>query len=223
MIIRPRRARPDTYTKLLIKAFGANGSTTFKDFSQSGHVITAGGNAQMSTTQAKFPPVSMGFDGTGDYLTVPDSDDWNFGSGNFTIDFWVRFNSATGPQSFFYHETDSNNRYWFSLETGPSRLRFYHETAGVTTILHQTNWTPSTGIWYHLALVRNGNDFTTYVDGLSIGTTTDTDVIGNWTGLVYVGNIAAATQGVNGWMDNLRISKGIARWTANFTPPTRRY
>lgn len=81
----------DTYTKLLLHCDGTDGSTTFSDNGVTGHTVTANGNAQIDTAQSKFGNASGLFDGTGDYLTIPDHADWNFGTGNFTIDAWIRF------------------------------------------------------------------------------------------------------------------------------------
>ena len=85
----------DSYTKLMLHMEGSDGSTTFTD--EIGKAVTANGNAQIDTAQKKFGAASGLFDGTGDYLTLANSNDWSFGSGDFTIDFWV--NHATTPTS----------------------------------------------------------------------------------------------------------------------------
>jgi len=74
----------DSYTKLLLHMDGADGSTTFTD--EAGHTVTANGNAQIDTAQNVFGGASGLFDGSSGYLTVPDSEDWNFGTGDFTFD-----------------------------------------------------------------------------------------------------------------------------------------
>ena len=80
---------------LLLHCDGTDGSTSFIDSSSSGHTVTAVGNAQIDTAQYKFGGASALFDGSGDYLTVPDSSDFNFGANPVTIDFWVKFNAIT--------------------------------------------------------------------------------------------------------------------------------
>ena len=78
----------DSYTKLLIHCDGADASTTFTD--ESGKTITTVGNAQVDTAYKVFGTGSLLLDGTGDALTLDDSEDWNFGSGDFTVDFRVK-------------------------------------------------------------------------------------------------------------------------------------
>src|SRR3989338_1134677 len=85
----------DSYTKLVLHSNGTDGSTRFTD-SATNKTTTAYGNAQIDTAQSKFCGASGLFDGTGDYLTLADSDDWSFGTGNWTIDCWSRFNKLFG-------------------------------------------------------------------------------------------------------------------------------
>ena len=83
-------------TVLLLHCDGTDGATTFTDSSDTSHTVTANGNAQIDTDQSKFGGASGLFDGTGDYLSIPDSADWDFGTGDWTIDFLIRFNAITG-------------------------------------------------------------------------------------------------------------------------------
>ena len=230
MVIKPRRARPDSYTKILIHSQGANGSVVFRDSSQSGHVITANGNVQISTGTSKFSPVSMYFDGTGDYLSMPDSDDWNFGSGLLTIDTWAYFLSIdSGGYHTFVVQRESypTASMQFFYAGASSLLRIsYNDTA----IISQS-WTPSLNTWYHIAFIRgwggNANDWALTVDGAILGTVATTNpTLGDYAAQLEIGAGFGGSVGgnaFNGYIDELRISKGIARWTSNFTPPTRRY
>jgi len=211
----------DSYTKLMLHFNGADASTIFTD--EIGHTFTPHGNAQIDTAQSKFGGASGLFDGTGDYLTTPDNADWNFGSGDFTIDFWVRLNSVTATQVFCGDYTGSTHRSWIVYFT-PNQLHFAYSTNGSNNTDTGKAWTPSANTWYHIAIVRYGNTITWYVDGSSIGTLDVTGITLQWQA-GYVLYIAQEGNGsyTNGWLDELRISKGIARWTANFTPPTGEY
>jgi hypothetical protein len=219
----------DSYTKLLIHADGADTSTAFYDFSNSAHAITANGNAQVDTAYSKFGGASALFDGTGDYLTVPDSDDFYFGTSDFTIDFWVRFNSISGSQHIFSQRVDDNNRWGINKDANDKlNLYFYSGGVGKGVYVMTNAWSGlSTGVWYHVVMERN-NGCRMFIDGVQ-QTITETVAFGT----NDVGNLAAnlvigaygngAEAYLNGWLDEISISKGIARWTANFTPPTRAY
>lgn len=219
----------DSYTKLLLHCDGADGSTTFIDSSPSGKSVTANGNAQIDTAQYKFGGASALFDGTGDYLSLADSADWAFGSGDFTIDFWVRFNTfpSEGNRAMLYTQyVDSSNRIQFTvgLNSGIKQILFEAVASSISISSGWVTITMNTATWYHIALVRNGNNFNIYQDGTSIKQITDTDAMPDIATTLVIGDWAGnAGYCLNGWIDEYRISKGIARWTANFTPPTRPY
>lgn len=219
----------DSYTKLLLHCDGSDGSTTFVDSSFSGKSITAVGNAQIDTAQYKFGGASGLFDGDGDYLSVPDSDDWYFGTGAFTVDFWVRFNSlpSSGAAQFLYNQRQSTNdaiEINLTNNSGTYQWIFKVTSGGGAIITLTCNTTISASTWYHIALTRNGNDFKFFQNGAQIGSTlTDTDAVPNLSASIDIGRWSGNGYYFNGWLDEFRISKGIARWTSDFTPPTRPY
>ena len=189
------------------------------------HVVTAYGNAQIDTAQSKFGGASGLFDGTGDYLSLADSDDWNFGTGDFTIDFWVRFNALPGVGSimqFCSQRVDANN-FWilyFANVGGDYRWYFEVMSGGVYRVVLIRSTTVSTGVWYHIALVRSGSSWSFYQDGSQLGATlTDSDAVPDLAAELHIGEFGGWAQ-FNGWLDEFRVSKGVARWTSNFTPPT---
>ena len=211
----------DSYTKLLLHCDGADGSTTFTDSSSNNYPVTVVADAQIDTTYKKFGTGSALFDGTGDYLSIPDSTDWDFGSGAFTIDFWIRPSTVTANIGIMsqYATTDDA----ISLRTqGTGTLLSFQVKSGAATII---SLEPAHGMsadtWYHVAVVREGNDFTFYVDGSSIGDVTDTDAMPSLSSTWDIGTDMSGK--MNGSLDELRISKGIARWTENFVPPTYAY
>ena len=213
----------DAYTKLLIHADGADASTAFYDFSNSAHAITTVGTAQVDTAVSKFGGASLLVDGNSDYLTVPDSDDWNFGSGDLTIDCWIMFNSlAAAAQGIVGKFVDDTHKW--QLFYGGGFLQFYDYNAGYVFDASQA-WTPSTETWYHIAVIRSGNTITLYVNGVSLGSTAFSGPMTNYASTLNVGlsTSAGTLRYFDGWLDEIRISKGIARWTENFTPPTRAY
>lgn len=212
----------DTYTKLMLHGDGTDASTTITD--EIGNTVTANGNAQIDTAQKKFGTGSILFDGTGDYLSVPDSDSWYF-DGDFTIDLQVRFNSVGSAQCFLSQQTDSNNRLYFQFDNGSAALQFMIDSGGINIITVSKSWSPSINTQYHVEIDRSGNNFYMFIEGVQIGTTvTDADFPANFTGSLIIGGLGTGTTNpMNGWLDEIRISKGIARHTANFTPPTAAY
>jgi len=232
MIINSRRARPDAYTKLLIHPQGANLSTVFRDSSQSGHIITANGDVNISTAYGYFSDRSIYFDGTGDYLTVPDSDDWTWGASN-TVDLrvWPSSNATLNNEyTLFSHGADGNHGWrlsWFGSGSGNSRKVQIHWNQEIGLIASGITSNQLTlDAWNHVAVVKNGaTNVSVYLNGTSGLSSTIDKEMDNFTGLMHIGQIAFSlgVQPHYGYMDEIRISNGIARWTSNFTPPTRRY
>jgi hypothetical protein len=176
------------------------------------------GNAQISTAQSKFGGGSMYFDGTGDYLSSPNTPNIRLGSGNFTIEFWVYFNATvvaqylimcgnSGATTGFYWGTNGSNGRW----------ELY---IGSTAQTLQAASPPSTGQWYHAALVRNGSTLTLYNNGTSVASATKSSWTDETTNPLLIGSYLGSSYYLNGYIDDLRITKGYARYTANFTPPS---
>ena len=207
------------YNVLMISGEGANNSTTVID--ECGKAVTCNGDAKIDTSQFKFGASSVKFDGTGDYLTLASSTDWNLGANDFTIDFWVRFNDITGQQLFVMSQIDANNS-WFCGKTGAHVMFFSADVGGVTKASYQSAaWGCANNVWYHVSWTRSGSSMKLFIDGVSQSLTETTPIGTNdigTTGTLYVGRYGINdSYYVNGWMDDIRISKGIARWTSDFT------
>jgi len=221
---------PDKYCVVMLHMDGLDGSTTFID--ESGKTWTPVGNVQIDTAQSKFNGVSGLFDGTNDYITTADSVDWRLDSGSnsnkWTVDFWVRFNGdpGTATQGFVSQWADVNN-FW-GIALAGNTLYFNVRSGAAQLIEIFPAWNPAGDTWYHVAVIKDGtNGYMMFINGTQIGvTTTDTDPMPDIASVLYVGgyfNAVGASFYLNGWLDEFRISKGIARWTANFTPPTKPY
>ena len=212
-------------TVLLLHGEGADASTTILD-SEAGtkKTVTAVGNAQIDTAQFKFGTGSILFDGTGDYLSTPDHADWAFGTGNFTVDFWVRFNVVGGATLFFQGTAGVHMK----INMTSTLIQFLVQNT-TTDFYRRFSWSASTNTWYHLAFVRYGtglNNMYIFLDGVSQDLA-GVDLAANYsmpdfTDVLRVGMDDTADY-LNGWIDEFRVSKGIARWTSNFTPPTSAY
>ena len=211
--------------KLLIQAAGSDTSTSFTDASATGRTITTVGNAQVDTAQTATSGRSILFDGTGDYLTAPNSADFNFGAGDFTIEAWVRLN-AIGQFNEIANQDANSLRGWQYGITSGNKLRLYGfistwQELGISTT------SLAADRWYHCAVTREGTSFRIFLDGVLEDTTVVSGaIVDENSNLLEVGhNIlnTGAHRYMNGWIDNVRITKGVARYTSNFTVPTAQY
>ena len=216
----------DSYTKLLLHMDGADNGTTFID--ESGKSITRIGNVCTKTETKKFGTTSGFFNGDG--LSLADSDDWYLGTGDFTVDFWFNFitlpvnNSVDRFQMFYSQRAWDTNRHAFAAYHDGTRVvlqllvnstKYFNAYPATPFVINQ---------WYHVAVVRNGNNWMLFLDGTQIGATVvDARAIGNITSTLDIGRYMAGYYYVKGYIDEFRWSKGIARWTENFTPPTSAY
>jgi hypothetical protein len=207
---------------LLLHLNGSNGSTTFPDSSINPKTVSANGNAQISTAQSKFGGASVVLDGTGDYLTSNDNADFEFGSGDFTIEFWMRLTSsarqgliskgAPGDWASFDISTDG---------TGSQSIQVRCSNGSGWSIDFFTSPVPtwSLNTWHYVALVRNGNTFTLYIDGTDRGSGTASISLMNNSSALLIGRSNFWSADAAGNIDEVRITKGVARYTSNFTAP----
>lgn len=213
----------DSSTVLLIKSNSFDLDNSFVDSSYNNHNVVPYGNIHHSTTSKYFGTTSIYFDGSGDYLSIPNSDDWNLGNSDFTIDFWA-YNANTslgeGAQSVGIIAR-RDGPYWqaFTILKDDGTMKFRASADGATWGL-TLNMGTFDASWHHYAVVRNGNNFNTYKDGIVQDSKTSSITLMNQTNSMAVGKYQVD---LNGYIDELRISKGIPRWTGNFTPPLAPY
>ena len=210
----------DENTKLLLHMDGSNGGTTFTDSSGLAHIATAVGNAHTDTAVKKFGTASYQGDGTGDYLTIPASDDWDFGTGDFTVDAWVYASSAN---TYGFGQYAGGGAYAIN-QGGGTEVNWYRN--GGSALNFGSSSSPTANTWTHVAIVRSSGTTTYYKDGVVTGSAqSDTFDYDGSAQIYYVGSVDANAghPPLNGYIDEFRISKGVARWTAAFTPPTHAY
>jgi len=214
----------DANTLLLLHCEGSDASTTFTDSSSFGRTVTAVGNAQIDNAQAKFGSTSALFDGSGDRLSVADSNDWAFGTNPFTVDMWIRPASLPGGGwGLAGHYTDGNNGWRIYVNSSGGLLCDLYASGSQVMVMSSSNGLISTGTWYHVALVRSGNDWAIFVNGSAVAGTTSAASIGNYTQVLAIGAINASNSAsANGWIDEVRISN-VARWTSPFIPLNAAY
>lgn len=201
----------------LLHMNGADGSTTFTDVI--GKVWSvAGGTPQIDTGQSKFGGASLQTDNPGsgnNYITTPDSADWDFGTGDFTVELHFRASQFPSSHTVLSHHTGVAIQFLSSTS-----VRFLCFGAVLGTFASSF----SLNTWYHLAITRSGTSLRCFVDGVQIGSTvTDsTNITGN-TAPMRLGSLDGSNQPFYGHIDEVRITKGFARYTANFTPPAAPY
>lgn len=201
---------------LLLHCDGTDGSTTFTDNSSSPRTVTAYGNAHIEADQSKFGDTSAHFDGTGDYLLTDSSTGFYF-DGDFTIEAWVY------PTQFASFKTIVGN--WLVGLSYP--LIFGFESAGKLILYaggsprYTSSGAASLNTWTHVAMVRASGSVTAYINGVGQGSTSYATAIGPSGGMVlYTGSCDGTNHNFTGYIDELRITKGVARYSGNFTAPT---
>lgn len=217
----------DSYTKCLLHFDGTDGAVATTE--ETGKAVTFVGTAQLDTAQKVFGSASLLLDGDSDYITLADSDDWYFADGDFTVDCWIKL-AATGGTNYIYSQMPADGTggaTMFSI-TSDGTVSFRILDAGNNDIVFLiTEGTIADTNWHHIAVVRNGNTGRIFIDGVSQTLTTSTcsGTAANIARVLEIGRLGGKynINYFNGWIDEFRISKGIARWTSNFTPPISAY
>jgi len=207
-------------TSLLLRGNGTNGSTSFTDESPNNLTVTNTGSVTVNTSVKKYGTGSMAFSGS-NYLSTPSNTAFNFGTGDFTIEAWIylnAYNTGWGSQIAGAHTYIVGCDILFAVrQTGNLYMQIGNSPTGAIT----STSTVSLSTWTHVTVVRNSGVVTYYINGTAAGTTTyNTSVASTYPfqiGCDSSGNAAAA---FNGYIDDLRITKGYARYSQNFTPPT---
>lgn len=208
-----------TSVKLLVGANGTHGSTTFIDESSVGRTLTAVGNAQITTTSPLIGSGSILLDGTTDSITAPSHADWNMAVNEaFTIEGFLKLAATGADWGAFSRFEGSFASFALYFEAGNLIFRFYD--TGITGRDTTGAYTPTTS-QVHIAVDRTtGGVVRTYIDGVVIGTATFAQAFYENGDVFRIGSRTAAALSVNGRMDEVRFTKGVARYAGAFTPPT---
>ncbi|CDX29021.1 conserved hypothetical protein [Mesorhizobium sp. SOD10] len=214
---------------LLLGFEGANGSTSITDESSAPHTFTAVGNAQISTAQFKYGASAGLFDGSGDEWNTPDSADWRLSAANsdqFTVETWIRPASGT---TFVNHsiigqgDSDGNLSWRLLVVDGGLRFSFSPSGSGWTNIT-TSSFLLGTTTWQHVAVDKDAaGKIRLYVGGSMQASSTPADSsFFNSTSPLRIGAPLFGGDSMNGHLDELRVTKGIARYATDtsFTPPT---
>lgn len=208
---------------LLLHMDGSNGSTTFTDSSSSPKTVTRTG-ATISTTQSKFGGASARFQNTTDKLTIPSSSAFDFGSGDFTVEAWFRPDSvSSGTQVLLDRGGLSSYTPW-AVSLFNNFLRLECSVDGVSWAVNVfSDVTVSATTWYHLAATRSGSNFRLFLNGTLTASATASGALMSSSSTVVIGNTNSSASPFAGYMDDVRVTKGIARYTSNFSIPTEAF
>ena len=183
--------------------------------------VTFNDDAQLDTTVKKFGTAALKLDGANDSISVPSSGDLGFGTNtDFTIEFWAYANT-TGLSSATLFDLRDNGTDAEGLSLAFRAAGEVDLRVGTTTAITGSGAGIATGVWKHYAVAREGTDTRLFVDGTQRGIKfSDTTDYGSSKGIVFGADFDGASNNVTGWIDEVRIEKGVAKYTANFTAPT---
>jgi hypothetical protein len=219
----------DAFTKILLHMDGSNGGTTFTDVNAGGsaHTWTAT-SATTSTASPKFGTASL-LTSVG-YITTPDHADYTLGSGDFTFDFWVNSNGTTGLVGLAGQMDATGTIASTSLAVlraggAAGLIQATLQTAGVTYTLQSTTGISSTSTWNHIEIVRSGSTARLFFNGTQEHSLAVAGALNDSSSKWSVGRIGDNTSfaASSCKFDEPRLSVGVARHTANFTPPVSAY
>jgi len=204
---------------LLLHGDGTNGSTTFTDNSPRPKVPTNFGNV-ISTAQSQFGGASIFANST--YMQYAADTDYELGTGAFTIECWYRGTSAANFASIVSKGTVGSNSgaYGLHFRSTNNTIGFYLGAAN-NNVITSTTSIRTAATWFHIAVTRSGNNTRLFINGTQEGITYTVNYTITTGGVLTVGRDNFSTDfKVNGYIDDVRITKGVARYTANFTAPT---
>ena len=184
-----------------------------------GKIITKYGTPTTDTTIKKFGTSSLELNGTTDYIGIASNNDFGFGTGNYTVEGWFYFNSVAAITNLFDFRAGAGSDVApvVYIDAG-GELRFYSYSAD-----RITGATLTTGQWYHIAISRNGNDTRLFLNGSSQGTWTVSPVDYDIAKPLIIGARWDGANKLDGYVDEFRVTKDLARYTGNFVVPASEF
>ena len=194
-------------------------STNIVDSSPAPNTVTASGTAVISTAQNKFGEASIA-SGTSGQAQWPSSSAFNFTGVDFTIEFWYYLNALPSEGAIFATRASGAATIGLVFYQASSTLYLYAGSpAGGFDIANGPVFgTVSTGQWYHIALTRSANTYRLFFNGTLANTFTSSLILGFPSNALSISGQADGGQKFNGYVDEFRITKGVARYQAAFTP-----
>ncbi len=219
--------RLDPYTFFLGHYDGSDAATSAVDSSVSGvdspHAITFVSTAQLDTADKKYGTAALLLNGSTEYTTCVDSDDWDFGTGDFTVECWVKLHTLASVQAILaFGSLDNSGRWHLFIEDTTFGLMFEAVVSSAFEDVREgsvATW--NTTSWHHVAACRQSGTVRLYHDGTQVDTDAGMTEDYGFTGLLYVGRSSfASIYHLDGWIDEVRVTKGLCRYPDGtaFTP-----
>lgn len=203
---------------LMLHCDGTNGSTNVID--ETGKTVTVNGAAAIDTSQSKFGGASLrvGSTGTSDDIQIADHPDFDVGTGDFTIDYWIRISASEGGQWTMVERSWESNGFLILRREGKIQIFMNN-----SLMFEGSAWSPSANTWYHIEISRASGTLRVFIDGTKTGSDTASAQSLNNSGALVIGGRASGGANVNGWFDEFRFTVGTAVHTADFIPPIAAY
>lgn len=204
---------------LLLPLDGSAAATTFRDYSNTHHVVTTAGGV-IAKPVGKYNGSAAYFDGTGDYLTLDGSAEFAFGTGDFCIETWVWLTSVSASYGIIDLRPLATTGYYPFLHVNTSgNIIFWVNEVAVISAAHGI----SAGTWAHVAVTKSSGSTKVFVNGVQKGSTyadSNTYLVGASRPAIGSSGYSLSLLNLNGYLADLRITKGVARYAADFTAPT---
>ncbi len=180
-----------------------------------------GNFVELDYSEKKYGASSMSFGGTTEHLSIPDSTDWTFGGDDMSIDFWIRFDEIGTVQWLLSQWISGASTSWLFQKTAANEMQMIVTGAATLT---DTTTSLAVDTWYHIAFTYDGTTYRLFVDGVIVDSDAGTYSFDDVSASICIGGVwdttdltfRTGTQVFDGYMDNIRITKGEALWTSNF-------
>ena len=210
------------FVRLLLHCDGANGGVSTADSSRSPKAVVFDGDTSISTTQSRFGGSSLAFTGSNNAVRIGSQGDFNFGTEDFTIEAWVYPQTGGSGLRTVYSKSATGTGPVLIAHNGTNYVYYVSSTGTSWDIASAAIIGPRTlNQWDHIAVVRNGSAFTSYLNGVAGATATSSASLTANAEVVRIGSnfAGAAVEPWTGYIDEIRVTRGVARYVTNFSPP----
>jgi len=217
---------------ILLHFNDTDGSTNITDSGPNSKIIAVQGSAEIDTAQSKFGGSSLMVPGgTGDGLQIADDDIFEFGSGDFTLETFIRFTSLPSSSTYQIIAAKGNfsgsQRGWLwglYNDGGTYKMLLSYTTNGSTfTLTYSSGLSISINTWYHFAATVSSGTARYFVDGIQYGSNSYGPIFNGSDNLWICTRDSSTTQDVYGHIDDLRITKGVSRYNTSFIVTTSQF